>query len=104
MFLTSKLVILGVAFLIETTLRNATRTDRKPDMIRLVFAPDILTKCRIGLNVPPVVVVPLDPLDSCPALSGHVALDKILEPFDVDRITPRKLFRIAPLDPDRKES
>ena len=67
------------ALLIEAPLSDPTSLDREPDVVRLVFPSDVLTILGVGLDVPAVVLVTLDPLDMSPVLTGHVPSDIVLE-------------------------
>ena len=67
------------ALLIEAPLGDPTGLDCEPYMIRLVFPPDVLTVLGIGLDVPAVVLMSLDPLEVGPILAGNVLSDVLLE-------------------------
>jgi hypothetical protein len=67
------------ALLVEAPLSDPSSLDREPDVVRLVFPPDVLTILGVGLDVPAIVIVTLDPLDMGPLLTGHVPPDIVLE-------------------------
>ena len=67
------------ALLIEAPLSDPASLDREPDVVRLVFPSDVLTILGVGLDVPAVVLVTMDPLDMSPVLTGHVPPDIVLE-------------------------
>jgi hypothetical protein len=54
--------------------------DRKPYMIRGVFAFDVRAPLRVGLGEPPVVRVSLNLFDMGAPLPLEVPLDEFLEP------------------------
>ena len=96
MFRTPKLGTL----LVKATLGNSPRLDRKPYMIRLVFPSDVLTVLRVGLGIPSIVFMTLDPFDCSIVLPGHVFLDVFLERCRVKRLaTFQFCFKIV-LMPD----
>jgi hypothetical protein len=65
--------------LIEAPLGDAAGPYGKPDMIRFVLAPNILAPVRIGLGVPPVVIVSLDALDARALLIAKAPMDELFE-------------------------
>ena len=67
------------ALIIKAPLGDPTGLDCEPDVVRLVFPPDVLTVLGISLDVPTVVLVSLDPLEVGPILSDHVLSDIVLE-------------------------
>ena len=67
------------ALLIKAPLGDPTGLDCEPDVVRLVFPPDVLTVLGISLDVPTVVLVSLDPLEVGPILADHVLSDIVLE-------------------------
>ena len=67
------------ALLVKAPLRYAPASNVKPDVITLVILSHVLTVLRISLHVPPVVLVPLDLLDSGPLLTFEVGPN---EPFE----------------------
>jgi hypothetical protein len=75
MFLTPELT----AVLIETTLEDASRTYRKPYMIRLVLLVNTLTVLGVRLCEPPVVIVPLDLFDTRSPLTLEILAHKLFE-------------------------
>ena len=84
------------AFFIKAPLRDPPGLDREPNMVRLVFAPDVLTVLGVGLGIPSVVLMSLDPLDSGPFLTGHVFSDIFLEGTRIQRFfDPQFCFKIV---------
>ena len=73
--------------LIETPLRHSARVNRKPDVIRLVFAPQVFAVPRVRLDVPPVILVSLNTLHMGSLLTSHVLLNKLLNTFHLDNLT-----------------
>lgn len=67
------------ALLVEAPLRDAPGPYRKPYVIRLVLAPNILAPVRIRLGVPPVVIVPLDALDARTLLIAKAPMYELFE-------------------------
>ena len=67
------------ALIIKAPLGDPTGLDCEPDVVRLVFPPDVLTVFGISLYVPTVVLVSLDPLEVGPILTGHVLSNIVLE-------------------------
>ena len=67
------------ALIIKAPLGDPTGLDCEPDVVRLVFPPDVLTVLGISLDVPTVVLVSLDPLEVGPILADHVLSDIVLE-------------------------
>ena len=67
------------ALIIKTPLGDPPRLDREPDVVRLVFPPNVLTILGVGLDKPAVVLVSLDPLEVGPILAGHVLSNIVLE-------------------------
>ena len=67
------------ALIIKTPLGDPPRLDREPDVVRLVFPPNVLTILGVGLDKPAVVLVSLDPLEVGPILADHVLSDIVLE-------------------------
>ena len=67
------------ALLIKAPLGDPTGLDCEPDVVRLVFPPDVLTVFGISLDIPAVVLVSLDPLEVGPILAGNVLSDILLE-------------------------
>ena len=65
--------------LIKASLGDPTRLDSEPNMVRLVFPSDILTILGVGLGVPAVMFVSLDPFDMRSFLTGHVLSDIFLK-------------------------
>jgi len=67
------------ALIIKTPLGDPPRLDREPDVVRLVFPPNVLTILGVGLDKPAVVLVSLYPLEVGPILADHVLSDIVLE-------------------------
>ena len=67
------------ALLVEAPLGDAPGSYRKPYMIGLVLAPNILAPVRIRLGVPPVVIVPLDALDARALLIAKAPMYELFE-------------------------
>jgi hypothetical protein len=75
MFLTLELA----AILVEAPLRYASRTYRKPYMIRFVFFVEPLAVLGVRLSEPPVMVVSLNLLDARSPLTLEVLAHKLFE-------------------------
>lgn len=97
MFTTVKLV---TSLLVETPLRYTPRVDRKPHVIRLVFSTNVLTILRVSLDVPPVMLVPVNPLDTSLLLTYEIFLNIFLNSrdFNIDFLLLRVFIR-----PDGKQ-
>jgi len=97
MFTTVKLV---TRLLVETSLRYAPRMNRKPYMVRLVLAVNILAVLGVGLDVPPVMLVPVNPLDTSLLLTYEIFLNIFLNSgdFNIDFLLLRVFIR-----PDGKQ-
>ena len=67
------------ALIVKAPLGDPTGLDCEPDVVRLVFPPDVLTVLGISLDVPTVVLVSLDPLEVGPILADHVLSDVLLK-------------------------
>ena len=72
---------LGTVF-VEAPLRNAPGPYVKPHVVRFVFLSNSFAKFRVCLDVPPIVLVPLNTLHMCPFLSSEVLLNKLLNTLD----------------------
>jgi hypothetical protein len=96
MFLTPELA----AVFVETTLEDASRTYRKPYMIRLVLLVNTLAVLGVRLCEPPVVIVPLNLLDMRSPLTLEILAHKLFEGAVIleDILLTRLLVRT-----DRKE-
>jgi hypothetical protein len=75
MFLTLELA----AVVVKTTLGYASRTYRKPCMIRLVVPVDPLTVLAVRLSEPSIMIMPLNLLDARPSLPLEVLANKLFE-------------------------
>jgi len=74
--------------------------NRKPDVIRSVFAFDVGTPFRVRLGEPPVVCVSLHLFDTGAPLAFEISLDESLEP---GRILQKFGRARGFVRPDRKE-
>ena len=75
MFLTLELATV----LVKAPLGDASRTYRKPCMIRLMVLVNPLTILGVGLSEPTVVIVPLNLLDMRSPLTFHIFAHKLLK-------------------------
>ena len=97
MFTTVKLV---TRLLIETSLRYTPRVNRKPYVVRLVFTSNILTVLGVSLDVPPVMLVSVNPLDTRLLLTYEIFLNIFINSrdFNIDFLLLRVFIR-----PDGKQ-
>lgn len=69
--------------IVKTPLRNTSRLDGEPHVIRFVPPLNVLAVGRVRLSEPTIVVVALNLFDVCPTLTFEILLNKCLERFDI---------------------